>query len=41
MLPMFWEILFKIIFVSVALFVLDWRIAIITIALLTTPLYIP
>ena len=41
MLPMFWEILFKIIFVSVALFLLDWRIAIITIALLTTPLYIP
>lgn len=41
MLPMFWEILFKIIFVSVALFLLDWRIALITIALLTTPLYIP
>lgn len=41
MLPMFWEILFKIIFVSAALFILDWRIAIITIALLTTPLYIP
>ena len=41
MLPMFWDILFKIIFVSIALFILDWRIAIITIALLTTPLYIP
>lgn len=41
MLPLFWEILFKIIFVSVALFVLDWRIALITIGLLTTPLYIP
>lgn len=41
MLPMFWEILFKIIFVSAALFLLDWRIAIITIALLTTPLFIP
>ena len=41
MLPMFWEILFKIIFVSIALFVLDWRIALITIVLLTTPLYIP
>ena len=41
MLPMFWDILSKIIFVSVALFLLDWRIAIITIALLTTPLYIP
>lgn len=41
MLPMFWEILFKIVLVSAALFVLDWRIALITIALLTTPLYIP
>ena len=41
MIPMFWEILFKIILVSTALFLLDWRIAIITIVLLTTPLYIP
>lgn len=41
MLPMFWKILFKIMLVSAGLFVLDWRIAIITIALLTTPLYIP
>ncbi|MBQ4089897.1 MAG: ABC transporter ATP-binding protein [Clostridia bacterium] len=41
MLPMFFEILFKIIFVSIALFLLDWRIAVITIALLTTPLYVP
>lgn len=41
LLPMFWEILFKIIFVSAALFLLDWRIAAITIALLTTPLYVP
>lgn len=41
MLPCFWEILFKITFVSVALFLLDWRIALITLALLTTPLYIP
>ncbi len=41
MLPLFWDIFFKIIFVSVALFVLDWRIALITIGLLTTPLYIP
>ena len=41
MLPMFWDILFKIVFVSAALFRLDWKIAIITIALLTTPLYIP
>lgn len=41
MLPMLWEILFRIILVSGALFWLDWRIAILTIALLTTPLYIP
>lgn len=41
MLPMFWEILFKIILVSAALFLLDWRIALITIGLLTTPLYVP
>ena len=41
MLPMLWEILFKIILVSAALFWLDWRIAVITIALLTTPLYVP
>lgn len=41
MLPLFWEILLKIIFVSLALFILDWRIAWITILLLTTPLYIP
>ncbi len=41
MLPLFWEILLKIVFVSVALFLLDWRIALITLALLTTPLYIP
>lgn len=41
MLPMFWDIFFKIVFVSVALFLLDWKIAIITIALLTTPLYVP
>ena len=41
MLPMFWDILFKIVIVSIALFLLDPRIAIITIALLTTPLYVP
>jgi len=41
MVPAFWEILFKILLVSTALFVLDWRIAVITIALLTTPLYVP
>lgn len=41
MLPIFWEVLFKIILVSAALFVLDRRIALITIILLTTPLYVP
>ena len=39
--PYLWEILFKISLVSAALFRLDWRVAILTIALLTTPLYIP
>ncbi len=41
MLTLFWNVLFKIIFVSAALFWLDYRIAIITLVLLTTPLYIP
>ena len=41
MLPMLFDILSKILFVSAALFLLDWRLALITIALLTTPLYIP
>lgn len=41
MLPIFWDIFSKIVFVSIALFLLDFRIALITIALLTTPLYIP
>lgn len=41
MLPLFWEILLKIILVSAALFWLDWRLALVTIALLTTPLYVP
>lgn len=41
MLPLFWEILFKIVLASGALFLLDWRIALLTIALLTTPLYVP
>ena len=36
-----WEILFKIVLVSAALLRLDWRVAIITIFLLTTPLYVP
>lgn len=39
--PYLWEILFKIILVAAALFRLDWRIAILTLFLLTTPLYIP
>lgn len=39
--PCLWEILFKISLVATALFRLDWRIAILTIGLLTTPLYIP
>lgn len=41
MLPVFWDVFFKIILVTVALFCLDWRIALVTIFLLTTPLYIP
>lgn len=41
MLPMFWEITFKIALVSAALFRLDGRIAVVTLALLTTPLYVP
>lgn len=41
LLPKFWEILIKVIFVSAALFLLDGRIAILTLALLTTPLYLP
>ena len=41
MLPLLGEILLKIVFVSVALFWLDWRIAFVSIFLLTTPLYIP
>ena len=41
MLPMLFDVLFTIAFVSVALFYLDWRLALITIALLTTPLYLP
>ncbi len=41
MIPLLTGILFKTAFVSAALFVLDWRIAIVTIALLTTPLYVP
>lgn len=40
-LPIFVEILFKIIVVSIALFLLDVRLAILTLVLLTTPLYLP
>lgn len=39
--PYLWEILFKIVLAAAALFRLDWRVAVITIVLLTTPLYIP
>ncbi len=39
--PMLGEILIKILSVSISLFVLDYRIALITLFLLTTPLYVP
>lgn len=39
--PLLIEIIIKIILVSIGLFILDWRIAIVTLVLLTTPLYIP
>ncbi len=39
--PLLIEILIKIILVSISLFMLDYRIAIITMVLLTTPLYVP
>lgn len=41
LLPALWEILFKVILVAGALFLLDWRIATLTLILLTTPLYVP
>lgn len=41
MLPLLWEILLKVLFVSAALFLLDARIAVLTLLLLTTPLYLP
>ena len=41
MLPRFFDVVFTIIFVCAGLFILDWRLALITIVLLTTPLYIP
>ncbi|NLY46422.1 MAG: ABC transporter ATP-binding protein [Tissierella sp.] len=39
--PMFAEIAIKIIVVSISLFILDYRIAIVTLLLLTMPLYVP
>lgn len=39
--PLLAEILIKILIVSIFLFILDYRIAIITLILLTTPLYVP
>lgn len=41
MLPLLGEILSKVVFVGIALFLLDVRIAVVTIVLLTTPLYVP
>lgn len=41
MLPILWEIVLKLVLVSAALFALDWRMALLTLALLTTPLYVP
>ncbi len=39
--PLLLEVVFKIILVSISLFILDYRIAIVTLVLLTTPLYVP
>lgn len=39
--PMLAEIIIKIVIVSISLFVLDYRVALITLVLLTTPLYVP
>src|SRR5699024_8778462 len=39
--PLLVEILIKIFMVSLFLFILDYRLAIVTLVLLTTPLYIP
>ncbi len=41
MLPMLVEILSKVLMVGAALFWLDWRIALVTLLLLTMPLYVP
>ena len=41
MMPMFFDVVCTIAFVSAALFLLDWRLAALTIVLLTTPLYLP
>ena len=40
-LPIFVEILSRVVFVSAGLFILDWRLAIVTLFLLSTPIYIP
>jgi len=40
-LPVFVEILSRVIFVSIGLFILDWRLALITMFLLSTPIYVP
>lgn len=39
--PLLWELVFKIVLVSIALLWLDVRIALVTLTLLTTPLYVP
>lgn len=39
--PMLIEVIVQIVFISASLFIIDYRIAIITLILLTTPLYIP
>ena len=41
MLPLLGQILLKVTFVGAALFLLDTRIAVLTLVLLTTPLYLP
>ncbi len=41
MLPIFFDVLFSIVFVGAGLFFLDWRLALITVVLLSTPLCVP
>lgn len=40
-LPLLFDVIIKIVLVSLALFVLDVRVALLTLVLLTTPLYVP